>query len=87
MTSEPTLLFWRLDVAYFREEKELIFYDLAGPVKNMAIPQHRPRHKLTQLHNYVHKIPRRFTHAGKSHKAHTLMTKLAMYCSCGMHAF
>ena len=39
VTSESNLLFWRLDVyAYFREKRELIFYDVAGTVKMMAIP-------------------------------------------------
>ena len=78
VTSESNLLVWRLDVAYFREQSELIFHALAGPVKKMAIPQHDPRHKLTKLHS--HKIPRRFKQAEKSNnKAHTLMVKLAMY--------
>ena len=49
VTSESNLLVWRLDVAYFREQNELIFHALAGPVKKMAIPQHGPRHKLTKL--------------------------------------
>ena len=31
----------------FEKKKELIFYDLAGPVKKIAILQHGPRHKLT----------------------------------------
>ena len=39
VTSESNLLLWRLDVAYFREKKELNFHDLAGPVKKMAILQ------------------------------------------------
>ena len=39
VTSESNLLFWRLDVAHFREKKELTFHDLAGPVKKMAILQ------------------------------------------------
>ena len=30
---EWNLLFWRLDLAYFREKKDLSFDDLAGPVK------------------------------------------------------
>ena len=37
-----------------------------GPVKKMAIPQHGPRHRLTKLHNYEHKIPKRFIQADKS---------------------
>ena len=46
----------------------------------MAISQHDPRHKLTKLRNYGHKIPRRFAQADKDdNKAHPLMTKLAMY--------
>ena len=78
VTSESNLLVWRLDVAYFREQNELIFHALAGPVKKMAIPQHDPRHKLTKLHS--HKIPRRLNKQKKaSNKAHTLMVKLAMY--------
>ena len=32
---------------FSKRKKELIFYDLAGPVKKMAIPQHGPQHKLT----------------------------------------
>ena len=31
--SEWNLLFWRLDLAYFREKKDLGFDDLPGPVK------------------------------------------------------
>ena len=70
--SESSLLFWRLDVAYFREKKELVFVVFAGPVREMAIPQHSPRHKLTKLPNYEHKIPRRITQADKSYtEAHT----------------
>ena len=79
VTSESNLLVWGLDVAYFREKNELIFYALAGPVKKMATPQHKPRHtELTKLHS--HKIPRRLHKQKKSNnKAHTLMIKLAMY--------
>ena len=34
MICEWNLLFWRLDLAYFREkEKDLSFDDLAGPLK------------------------------------------------------
>ena len=67
-------------VAYFREKKERIFDDLAGPVKKMAIPQHDPRHKITKLHNRGHKISRRFTEADESNnRVLTQMTKLAMY--------
>ena len=50
---ECNLLFWRLDLAYFRGKKDLTFGDLAGPVKKIAIPQHaRPPkqiNKITQL--------------------------------------
>ena len=35
--------FWRLDLAYFREKKDLSFDELAGPVKKMAISQHVTR--------------------------------------------
>ena len=46
----------------------------------MTIPQHGPQHKLTKLHNYGHKIPRRFAQTDKDdNKAHTLIIKLAMY--------
>ena len=55
------LLFWRLDLAYFREEKDMSLDDPAGPVKKMAIPQHDPQNKLTKLHNYGHKISKQFT--------------------------
>ena len=61
VTCELNLLFWRLDGVYFREKNELIFYALAGPVKKMAIRQHDLRHKFAELHNYKHKIPKRFT--------------------------
>ena len=47
MICQWNLLFWRLDLAYFREKKDLCFDDLAGPVKKMAIPQHGPQNKLT----------------------------------------
>ena len=57
MISASNLLFWRLEVAYFREKKELIFDDLAGPVRKMAISQQGLRQKLTKLHIYGHKIP------------------------------
>ena len=30
---EWNLLFWRLDLAYFREKKDFSFENLAGPVK------------------------------------------------------
>ena len=69
--SESSLLFWRLDVAYFREKKELTFYDPAGPVKEMAILQQGPRHIRTQNTTvYTDK---------SNNKTHTLMIKLAMY--------
>ena len=71
VTSESSLLFWRLDVAYFREKKELTFYDPAGPVKEMAILQQGPRHIRTQNTTvYTDK---------SNNKTHTLMIKLAMY--------
>ena len=44
MICEWNLLFWRLDLAYFREKKDLSLDDLAGPVK-MAISQHGPQKK------------------------------------------
>ena len=54
---EWNLLFWRLDLAYFTEKNDFSFDDLAGPVKNMAIPQHGfgLQNKLTKLCNYGHK--------------------------------
>ena len=71
VTSESNLLFWRLDVAYFREKKELTFYDPAGPVKEMAILQQGPRHMRTQNTTvYTDK---------SNNKTHSLMIKLAMY--------
>ena len=71
VTSESNLLFWRLDVAYFREKKELTFYDPAGPVKKMAILQQGPRHMRTQNTTvYTDK---------SNNKTHSLMIKLAMY--------
>ena len=80
MICEWNLLFLRLDLAYFREKKDLCFDDLAGPVKKMAIPQHGPQNKLTKLHNYGQKIAKRFTQADYSNnKAHTLTIKLAIY--------
>ena len=60
---EWNLLFQRLDLAYFREKKDLSFDDLASPVKKMAIPQHGRQNKLTKLYNYGHKISKRFTQA------------------------
>ena len=79
MISERNLLFWRLDLAYFREKKDLTFDDLAGPVKKMAIPQHGLQNKLTKLHNYGHKISKRFTKADYSNaKYHTPSIKLAI---------
>ena len=47
VTHELNLLFWILDVAYFRKKNEVITYALVGPVKNMMIQKHVPRHKLT----------------------------------------
>ena len=40
--------------------------DLAFAVKKMAIPQHDPQNKLTNLYNYKHKISKRFTQADHS---------------------
>ena len=37
------------------KKKDLSFYDLAGPVKEMAIPQHGPQNKVTKLYNHGHK--------------------------------
>ena len=64
------------------KKKELIFDDIAGAVRKIAIPQQGLQQKLTKLHIYGHKTPRRFTRADKSNtKAHTLMVKyiLAIY--------
>ena len=36
---QRNLLFWRLDLVYIREKKDLSFDDLAGPMKKTAIPQ------------------------------------------------
>ena len=72
MIGEWNLLFWRLDLAYFREEKDLSFDELAGPVKEMAIPQHGSQNKLTKFYNHIHKISKRFTQADyRNTKAHT----------------
>ena len=69
---------WNLELAYFREKKDLNFDDFAGPVKKMAIPQHGPQNNLTKLFNYGHKISKRFVQADYSNnKAHTLAIKLA----------
>ena len=48
---EWNLLFCRLDLAYFTEKNDFSFDDLAGPVKNMAIPQHgfRPAKKINKF--------------------------------------
>ena len=65
----------RRSVAYFRENKERIFDDLAGAVKDMAIPQ---RHKITKLHNRGHKIPRRFPQADeRNNTVLTLISQVA----------
>ena len=75
-----SLLFWRLDLAYFREKKDLSFDDLASPIKKTAILQHGPQNKLTKLYNYGHKISKRFTQAGYSNtKAQTPSIKLAIF--------
>ena len=79
---EWNLLFWRLDLAYFTEKNDFSFDDLAGPVKNMAIPQHGfgLQNKLTKLYNYGHKISKRITQADYSNnKAHKLTIKFAIY--------
>ena len=54
---EWNLLFWRIDLAYVTEKNDFSFDDLAGPVKNMAIPQNGfgLQNKLTKLCNYGHK--------------------------------
>ena len=57
---EWKLLFWRLELAYFREKKDLNFEELAAPVKKMSIPQKGPQNNLTKLYNYGHKISKRF---------------------------
>ena len=57
VTSESNLLYWRLEVAYFREKNELIFLCLCWSCTVDGDPATRPRHKLTILHNYGHKIP------------------------------
>ena len=89
MICELNLLFWRLDLAYFREKDDLGFDDLAGPVKKTAIPQHGPQNKLTKLYNYGHKIEKRFTLANyRNNKANTLAIKLAIYSDiCSFLAF
>ena len=61
MICEWNLLFCRLDLAYFREKKNLRFDDLVGLVKKMVIPQHDPKNKLTKLYNFGLKISKRFT--------------------------
>ena len=82
MICEWNLLFWRLDLAYFRGKNDLSLDDLAGPVKKMAISQHGPQNKLTKLYNYGHKIPKRFTQADYSNtKVHTPSIKLAIFVS------
>ena len=48
-------------LSILEKKNELIFYALAGPVKKMAIRPHGLRHKFAKLHNYKHKIPKRFT--------------------------
>ena len=64
------------------KKKDLSFDDLAGPVKEMAIPQHGPQNKVTKLYNHRHKISKRFTQADYSNiKAHTHSIKLATYSS------
>ena len=47
---EWNLLFWRLDLAHFREKRDLSFDDLTGPIKK-TIPPHGPQNKLTKLYN------------------------------------
>ena len=83
MTCEWNLLCWKLDLAYFREKKDLSFDDVASPVKQTSIAHHGPQNKLRKLYNhdnYGHKIPKRFTQADYSNtKAHTHSIKLAIY--------
>ena len=75
---EPPILETR--PCLFQRKKDLSFDDLAGPVKQMAIPQHGPQNKLTKLYNHGHKISKRFTQADYSNtKAHTHSIKLAIY--------
>ena len=64
----------------FQRKKKLSFDDLAGPVKQIAIPQHGPQNKLTKLYKHRHKISKRFTQADYSNaKARTRSIKLAIY--------
>ena len=53
---EWKLLFWRLELAYFREKEDLNFEELAAPMKKMSIPQQGPQNNLTKLYNYGHNI-------------------------------
>ena len=79
MICEWNLLFWRLDLAYFREKKDLNFDDLASPVKYTSIPHHDPQNKLTKLYNYGHQIAKRFAQVDYSNtKAHRHSIKLAI---------
>ena len=68
MICEWNLLFWRPDLAYFREKRDSTFNELVGPVKNKIIQQ------------VGHKVSKRFTQADYSNtKAHTPSIKLAIY--------
>ena len=69
---EPPILETR--PCLFQRKKYSTFDDLAGPVKQMAIPQHGPQNKLTKLilYNHGHKISKQFTQADYSNtNAHT----------------
>ena len=80
MISECNLLFWRLDLAYFRGKKDLTFDDLAGSVKKTAIPQHaRPPkqiNKITQLRTQNIKTATQADYSNA--KYHTPSIKLAI---------
>ena len=45
--NETRLLFWRLDLAYFREKKDLSFDELAGLVN--GDPSTRPAKQINQI--------------------------------------
>ena len=80
---EWNLLFWRLDLAYFREKKDLSFDDLAGrsrEKKRRSRDTARKINKLATLYNYGHKISKRLTQSDYSNtKAHTPSIKLAIH--------
>ena len=63
-----------------QKKKNSSFDDLAGPVKQIAIPQHGPQNQFTKLYNHGHKISKRLTQADYSNaKARTHSIKLAIY--------